>query len=100
MEVTGREADMDEAPKRRPNWLGAKVAGTYAVLVAGLFALTAHVSTPSDMGYGWIPLILLAMPWTAARQDLLIAGLILNTGILFLVGTIVGSLRGTTCEKE
>ncbi len=42
----------------------------YLCLVVALYAFTAHYTKPENVGYDWIPFILLAMgPWYRARSS-------------------------------
>ena len=78
-----------QALKSRPNRLGIYVAATYLFIVALVYVLTAYTGKKDDTGLAWIPFFMLAMPWPKIDARLLLPGLIINAGILFLIGTLV-----------
>ena len=70
---------------------GFYLAVTY-VLIVVVFALTASTTKPSNVGLDWIPFVLLSMPWYALDVRLLVPGLIVNTGLMYLLGTLFHAL--------
>ena len=71
---------------------GFSVAATYVLIVVVVFALTASTTKPSNVGLDWIPFVLLSMPWYALDVRLLVPGLIVNTGLMYLLGTLFHAL--------
>ena len=69
-------------------------AATYALIVTIVFTLTAFTTKPSNVGYDWIPFILLSMPWYAINASLLLPGLIVNAALMYLLGTALQALYG------
>jgi hypothetical protein len=78
--------------KNRVNPGGFCVAATYVLVVVAVFALTALTTKPSNVGLDWIPFVLLAMPWYFLNPRLLLPGLIVNTGLMYLLGTLLHTL--------
>ena len=78
--------------KDRVNPGGFCVAATYVLIVVVVFALTASTTKPSNVGLDWIPFMLLSMPWYALDIRLLVPGLVLNAGLMYLLGTLFHSL--------
>ncbi len=79
---------MDDKPKPRPNRAGIYAAGTYALIAAALYGLTAYLSWKHpDDGLQWLPFMLLASPWVEINQNFLIFGLIVNTIFLWAIVT-------------
>jgi hypothetical protein len=70
---------------------GFYLAVTY-VLIVVVFALTASTTEPSNVGLDWIPFVLLSMPWYALKVRLLVPGVIVNTGLMYLLGTLLHAL--------
>ena len=58
-------------------------------LIFVVFALTAYTTKPNNVGYDWIPFILLAMPWYRLNTQLLLPGLIANASLMYLLGTLL-----------
>ena len=71
---------------------GFYLAATYVLIVVVVFALTASITKPSNVGLDWIPFVLLSMPWYALDVRLLVPGLIVNTGLMYLLGTLLHAL--------
>ena len=84
---------MKVALEGRPNCLGIYVATAYVFIVGGVYAVTAYNTKPDNVGYDWIPFVMLSMPWTAISMKYLQLGFILNAGILYLAGTLLEKLR-------
>lgn len=76
----------------RVNPGGFCVATTYVLIVVVVFVLTASTSKPSNVGLDWIPFVLLSMPWYALDVRLLVPGLIVNTGLMYGLGTLLHTL--------
>jgi len=76
----------------RLNPAGFCLAATYALIVVVVFALTASTTKPSNVGLDWIPFMLFSMPWYALDVRLLVPGLIVNVGLMYLVGTLLHAL--------
>ena len=68
---------------------GFCVAAAYVLIVVAVLVLTALTTKVSDVGLDWIPFVLLAMPWYAFHNQLLLPGLIANAGLLYLLGTVL-----------
>jgi hypothetical protein len=81
--------DLKATLRSRVNPGGFCVAATYVLIVVVVFAFTASTTKPSNVGYDWIPFILLSMPWYATNQGLLLPGLIANAGLMYLLGTLL-----------
>ena len=77
----------------RVNPGGFCVAATYVLIVVVVFALTASTTKPSNVALDWIPFVLLSMPWYALDVRLLVPGLIVNVGLMYLLGTLLHTLR-------
>jgi hypothetical protein len=71
---------------------GFYLAATYVLIVVVVFALTASTTQPSNVGLDWIPFVLLSVPWYALDVRLLVPGLIVNTGLMYLLGALVHAL--------
>jgi len=71
---------------------GFYLAAIYVLTVVVVFALTASTTKPSNVGLDWIPFVLLSMPWYALDVRLLVPGLIVNTGLMYLLGALVHAL--------
>jgi len=72
---------------------GCWLAATYASLVIVVFAVTAATTKPSNVGLDWIPLVMLAWPWPAR---LLLPGVIVNTAVWYLLGSVVQHFWSTS----
>lgn len=91
------KTNVESAPKRRLNRLGIYAAGSYLSIIVVVYAV--GISTP-DQGYGWVTFFLLGMPWSlivaAVHLDPFLFPLpclMLNAGILYLLGTLFGKHR-------
>jgi hypothetical protein len=71
---------------------GLCVSATYILVVVFVFALTGLTTKPSNVGLDWIPFFVLAMPWSFLSQRLLLPGLILNAGLMYLLGALFHTL--------
>ena len=73
--------------------LGILLTGIYLGIVLVLFILTAISTKPSDVGLGWIPFVMLAMPWWRLfpGNSILdaIPGFVLNAASLYFCGVLV-----------
>jgi hypothetical protein len=78
---------------------GFCVAATYVLAVVFVFALTAYTTKPDNVGLDWIPFVLLAMPWYFLNTRLLLPGLILNVGLMYLLGTLLHTLWRRTMKQ-
>lgn len=67
---------------------GFCVAATYVLIVVVVFAFTASTTKPGNVGYDWIPFILLSMPWYGLSPRLLLPGLIANAVLMYLLGML------------
>jgi len=65
---------------------GFRLAAIYVLAVVFVFALTTK---PDNVGLDWIPFVLLAIPWYLLDTRLLLPGLILNVGLMYLLGTLL-----------
>jgi hypothetical protein len=68
---------------------GFRLAAIYVLAVVFVFALTALTTKPDNVGLDWIPFVLLAVPWYLLDTRLLLPGLILNVGLMYLLGTLL-----------
>jgi hypothetical protein len=68
---------------------GLCVATTYALVVIFIFVLTAINTKASNVGYDWIPFVLLSMPWYALNPKMLLPGLVVNAVVMYLLGTLL-----------
>jgi hypothetical protein len=82
-----------QALKNRQDRLGVYAAAIYLFIALLVYVLTAYTGETDETGLSWIPFFMLAMPWPRIDGRLLLPGLIVNAGILYLVGTLVGKLR-------
>ena len=78
---------------------GFCVAATYALIVIVVFGFTEMITKPSNVGYDWIPFILLSMPWYAINARLLLPGLLANAGLMYLLGTALQALYGSVTGR-
>ena len=79
---------------------GVCTAGVYVVVVVAVFVYTASNSKPENVGYDWIPFLVLTVPWlwVGNRIDVplgitVVVGFVLNVILLYLLGAVVGRLR-------
>lgn len=84
--------DLKTILRNRVNPGGFSVAATYILIVAFVFAFTAYNTKPGNVGYDWIPFALLSMPWYRANAWLLLPGLVVNAGFMYLLGTVLETL--------
>ena len=75
--------------RNRVNRGGFCVAAIYVLVVVVVFAFTAYNTKPSNVGYDWIPFILLSVPWYGIDPRLLFPGLVANAGLMYLLGTLL-----------
>lgn len=80
--------DLKAVLRVRVNRGGFRVASFYFFVVVIVYVYTSLTTKPSNVGYDWIPFILLAMPWYAISATLLLPGLIANVGISYLLGSL------------
>ena len=88
---------METAPKARRTRLGIWLAAVYIALVAAALDL-ATIGKPDEFGFRWIPFVELSMPWFAFLEHFFtpdyllpaIPGFVLNAGILFFAGRLIG----------
>jgi hypothetical protein len=84
--------DLKAILRTRINPGGFCVAATYLLIVVVVFAFTAYNTKPDNVGYDWIPFVLLSMPWYAVGARFLLPGLIANAGLMYLLGTLLQTL--------
>jgi hypothetical protein len=84
--------DLKATLRNHVNPGGFCVAATYILIVVVVFAISAYTTKPSNVGYDWIPFILLAMPWYWLHTQLLLPGLIANSVFVYLLGTLFYTL--------
>ena len=65
------------------------LAGFYCAIALLIFVLTEVTTRPENVGYDWIPFVLLAIPWYWINPRLLVVGLILNAGCFYLLGVMI-----------
>jgi hypothetical protein len=82
----------ETSKKPRQNRVGIYAAASYAFAVVGVFAYTLYNTQPEYIGYDWIPLLMLAMPWSRFGASPVL-GVILNAGLLYLLGVLFEKLR-------
>ncbi len=106
--ISPRGDEMQDVPKRRRARLGVWFAATYLVIVVAAY-LWAVIGKPDAFGYVWLPFFILAAPWyrladqffdTEALVSLAIPCFILNAGILFLIGALIGKLYRFPRKRE
>lgn len=78
--------------RNRVNRAGFCAAAIYVLIVVLVFSVTAYNTKPSNVGYDWIPFVLLSMPWYRLDPQLLFPGLIANAGLMYLLGTLLDTL--------
>ena len=71
---------------------GLRLAAIYILVVGVVFAVTAFNTEPSNLGYDWIPFTLLSMPWYRMGDRFLLPGLVANTGLMYLLGSLLDSI--------
>ena len=70
---------------------GLRLAAIYLLVVGVVYAVTAYTTEPSKVGLDGIFLVLLAMPWYSMGPRFLWAGLVANTCLMYLLGTLLDS---------
>jgi len=78
--------------RRRVDPGGFCVSATYILVVLVVFTFTAATAKSGNAGYDWIPFILLSMPWYRLDARLLVPGLIVNAGFMYLLGVLLHAL--------
>jgi len=58
----------------------------------GVFAYTWCKTKPEYLGYDWIPFLMLTIPWSRLGASVWL-GLILNAGLLYLLGVLFDKVR-------
>ena len=86
---------MKSPPQGRLDRLGIFAAGIYLFLVGVAVALGAFGGNSGSMGFEWIPLIMLSLPWRnlGSAQEFVIPGLIANLFLLYFLGIFVEMVR-------
>jgi len=79
---------------------GLFTAGLYAVIVVGVFTFTWINTKPENVGYDWIPFILLSYPWFNIFAGNPLPGFVLNAVILYMAGALLGHLIGQIRAKN
>ena len=95
--IVRKGTDIQVAPGPRWNRCGIYAAALYALVVVGVWAWIGFHTKPEYVGYDWIPLYLLAFPWLKLE---LADGLILNAGLFYLLGAVVGLLVSLARTEE
>src|SRR5215475_4601213 len=72
---------------------GFRLAAIYVLAVVFVFALTALTTKPDNVGLDWIPFVMLASPWYFLNPRLVLPGLILNVGLMYLLGALLHTRR-------
>lgn len=62
---------LESAFKHRKDRTGIHFAAAYIFLVTVVYMFTACTTKPDNVGYDWIPFIMLAMPWYSFNASLL-----------------------------
>jgi hypothetical protein len=65
------------------------LAGFYCAIALLVYVLIAATTRPENVGYDWIPFVLLAIPWYRINSRLLVVGLILNAICFYLLGVMI-----------
>lgn len=89
----------EAARKAQINRGGFCVAASYFLVVVVVYAYIALTTKAENVGYDWIPFVLLAMPWYGIGARLLFPGLIANTVISYLLGMLFDKLWCRTFQK-
>jgi hypothetical protein len=85
---------------RRLNPGGFCVVASYTVIVIAVLAITALTTKPSNVGYDWIPFMLLSAPWFFWNPLMLWPGLVFNAFLLYMLGALLHTgFRRATAEK-
>ena len=64
----------------------------YCLLAILVYTYTAANTKSENLGYDWIPFILLAMPWYGINPRLLIPGLIINAVVFYFLGVLLNKV--------
>ena len=76
--------------KRRWSRVGLWLGGTYFLLTAAVFVLTAATTKPDNVGLDWIPFVELAgVWWYRIHPWLLCPGVFVNSAALYLIGWLI-----------
>ena len=70
---------------------GLRLAAIYLLVVGVVYAVTAYTTEPSKVGLDGIFLVLLAMPWYSMGDRFFWAGLVANTGLMYVLGSLFDS---------
>jgi hypothetical protein len=76
----------------RGHRLGIYLAFPYALLISAVIGYTWHNTKPEYVGYDWIPVYSLTMPWSMWLSPL--HGAFINTGLLYITGVLISSTIG------
>ena len=91
--------DLKATLRNRLNPGGFCTAATYVLIVVGVYATTVLTTKPGSLDYDWIPFMLLAMPWYWLYRWLLLPGLIVNAGLMYLLGTALQTFWRRVVEQ-
>lgn len=91
--IVGKNKCVKATLRNHLNHGGCWFAGTYVLIVVAVFLWTAATTKPSNVGLDWIPFALLSMPWYWLDPRLLVPGLIVNAGLMYLLGTLFQVFR-------
>ncbi len=89
--VAGKSID------KRPSAVGAWLAAIYLALVIAVHVLSN--ANPYNIGLA-STVVMLAMPWYRLSDLLLIIGVILNAGIVYLIGMLVEKLWRSLAKRR
>ncbi len=92
--------DLKATLRSRVNPGGFCVAAAYTVVVVLVFALTASTTKPGNAGLDWTPFILLSILWYGLDPRLVVPGLILNVGLMYLLGTLLQTFWRRLSSKK
>ena len=68
------------------------MAAIYVIAVVVVYAVISNTTKPENVGYDWIPFVLLAMPWYRLYPPLLLPGIFINIGLMYFLGTLLHML--------
>jgi len=81
--------------------VGIYLATAYLFLVVIVFVFTRTTTKPGNVGYDWIPFIMLAVPWYFVNpRFFLLPGFVVNAGLLYLFGMACNKLRHRTSKID